>query len=940
MATWTVKELINDKYKLLGVPHFQRGLVWSKEAVARLLESLFYDTPCGTLILWEAKEPEKEGIQLPGAEQLKYLIIDGQQRIRSIHDVLTGLQTESFDIIEDSESEVDSDDNGNHEQQKIWCINLTRVPELSSLLDDTLQGYPLFIKAKDPRTPGWKRFKYNLVPLQMMLRREIVKDISKLLKPAPHTDADQVLRKVNSIKLFKRAQQILSREFPIIIKEERDGKNGINELVQIYNRINSGGVRVESEERAFAALVSIRYDTNKWLQDLFHEFHPRKALFEPADKFLDRDDILQRTKEKNFGFKLFMRTFVQTCNFHFNQGLGSGSFSFDTLTRSAIQKKLRDPGNAENFTALFDGSKAVLKYVRDIVRDDLYCDSFQFLPETLSLMPVFQLLLKYPQLVDLEKYRPLLRLAILRLMLANLTQRAILNLVSKIRRTNTLEECANIIQKVTVPSLSKMLKNSNSLQDRYILLLYWLERKHGACDFSYKNLPSGIPEGLKKLTKDTKEVPVEIQFKPEKQHIIPYSILEHMYDISGRSRISKHPINNIGNITYISSYLNSFEGGLGAKPINWRLDDINNFRNHFLLGTTDNCSTSEVLRLYDEIINDSVDQDEKMKKYEEFYAHRIELIADGFSNWLEELKQSLPRFDREEPVASLFAPTNYDKLRELDYDNIIEDSIIKIMEYGVTVRKLKETPLALYISAKKSKKQSLAQLRLKKTSIILKFHRINSDLARAIINVIHREKYETKDLNRDGVKHPLPVRENGIKDTEKVLRVIIDYLKDSKTDYSEEAKRVKRIVVTTSTKWSKSNEIDFFTKIKTNLQKDEFKAMQRMYDFCRSYGLEINWGNGNTMGSLNAYFNNPSRVKIFSVDTNGKLYLSFRYLDGDSFMESFRDYFAREVTHKLGLKLPDDFKNHSVRFDHWVPKVEGFINILKDLRDKYSQRPK
>jgi len=45
-----VKDLIGF-YGVMGIPHFQRGLVWSDENTSLLLESLYFDTPCGTIIL-------------------------------------------------------------------------------------------------------------------------------------------------------------------------------------------------------------------------------------------------------------------------------------------------------------------------------------------------------------------------------------------------------------------------------------------------------------------------------------------------------------------------------------------------------------------------------------------------------------------------------------------------------------------------------------------------------------------------------------------------------------------------------------------------------------------------------------------------------------------------------------------------------------------------
>lgn len=86
----TVQYLIGDLYDSIGIPHFQRGLVWGDDNTSLLLESLYFDTPCGTIILWQPEEQStsKYGIPLSTPDKLRYLVIDGQQRIRSLRGAL------------------------------------------------------------------------------------------------------------------------------------------------------------------------------------------------------------------------------------------------------------------------------------------------------------------------------------------------------------------------------------------------------------------------------------------------------------------------------------------------------------------------------------------------------------------------------------------------------------------------------------------------------------------------------------------------------------------------------------------------------------------------------------------------------------------------------------------------------------------------------------
>ena len=81
-------ESLLKHYASFSVPHFQRGLVWDTAATALLLESLFLDTPCGSLILWTPSRVREYGVPL--GDRPHYLIVDGQQRILSLHVVLGG----------------------------------------------------------------------------------------------------------------------------------------------------------------------------------------------------------------------------------------------------------------------------------------------------------------------------------------------------------------------------------------------------------------------------------------------------------------------------------------------------------------------------------------------------------------------------------------------------------------------------------------------------------------------------------------------------------------------------------------------------------------------------------------------------------------------------------------------------------------------------------
>lgn len=117
----TVSDIL-DLYPFLGIPHFQRGLVWGSDSVSSLLESLYYGTPCGSFVFWKARSNSDDGESLPIEENtternIEYLIVDGQQRIRSLY----GAFRDWYLNVEDDQEVTHG---STEKQQRIWLVNL------------------------------------------------------------------------------------------------------------------------------------------------------------------------------------------------------------------------------------------------------------------------------------------------------------------------------------------------------------------------------------------------------------------------------------------------------------------------------------------------------------------------------------------------------------------------------------------------------------------------------------------------------------------------------------------------------------------------------------------------------------------------------------------------------------------------------------------------
>ena len=332
-------ELLNA-HDLFGIPHFQRGSVWDVDEVALLLESLYYGTPCGTIILWQPARVGQHGIALARSSQ--YLIIDGQQRIRSLSRVVgngtadksSGPNEGAADHSADLADEVDKD-------SRIWCLNLGKVPELASTFEGG-KRYQLFRYAKDPRDKtdsereslrgAPKQDQDALLPLNWFVDKESATFRRLIRKDGHAAIAKQIGAVMNNASVNDRLRGMLSRNlFDVTVLGP---ECTLQDVVDVFNRINSAGKRVEAEERAFANLVAVCPEAERFLARFFENVFPDQPGHARGE--LKRDSLLQRQRENRFGFKLFMRVFVMALSYHANRAVGSSSLSFDSANTELL----------------------------------------------------------------------------------------------------------------------------------------------------------------------------------------------------------------------------------------------------------------------------------------------------------------------------------------------------------------------------------------------------------------------------------------------------------------------------------------------------------------------------------------------------------------------------------------------------------------------------
>ena len=96
---WNIKDVFNELEKgNMKIPRFQRGYVWERSKIVKLLNSIYEEHPIGTFFIWEASKEysnycrnidELNLPEHPEADKFQF-IIDGQQRITSLYVALKG----------------------------------------------------------------------------------------------------------------------------------------------------------------------------------------------------------------------------------------------------------------------------------------------------------------------------------------------------------------------------------------------------------------------------------------------------------------------------------------------------------------------------------------------------------------------------------------------------------------------------------------------------------------------------------------------------------------------------------------------------------------------------------------------------------------------------------------------------------------------------------
>lgn len=214
----TILNHIDSGY--MALPEFQRGYVWNRDQVRGLFDSLYRRHPVGGLLVWVTESDSAvyrgEGELAKGVVKL---LLDGQQRITTLYGIARG-----------------------------------RPPKFFEGAKSTLEGLRFHLETEE--FSFWQPVKMRDDPLWIDLSRLFEKGMTGVGEMAMRMQTDSNAA-TNLGKYVERLSRLLAiLEIDLHVEEVTGPDKTIDVVVDIFNRVNSGGTKLSKGDLALAKICS------------------------------------------------------------------------------------------------------------------------------------------------------------------------------------------------------------------------------------------------------------------------------------------------------------------------------------------------------------------------------------------------------------------------------------------------------------------------------------------------------------------------------------------------------------------------------------------------------------------------------------------------------------------------------------------------------------
>ena len=209
--------LDNIEYGYLALPEFQRGYVWGRDQVRGLFSSLYRRYPVGSFLVWttEADSVMTRGAG-PYAGAVIKLLLDGQQRATSLYGVMRGAPPAFFQGNDKAFSDL--------------------------YFDLRTEAFEFYGPVKMRDDPFW-------ISVTELFQRGVEELLNQV---AEHVIDNRTLVAYNN----RLARLTDVRDIDLHIEEITGRDKTVDEVVEIFNRVNSGGTKLSAGDLALARMCA------------------------------------------------------------------------------------------------------------------------------------------------------------------------------------------------------------------------------------------------------------------------------------------------------------------------------------------------------------------------------------------------------------------------------------------------------------------------------------------------------------------------------------------------------------------------------------------------------------------------------------------------------------------------------------------------------------
>jgi len=203
----------------IALPEFQRGYVWNRKQVRGLFESLYKRHPIGSLLVWATdSQSAKHKGETPLAPGVVKLLLDGQQRITSLYGVIRGRAPAFFD--------------GNIKTFTGLRFNLES--EEFAFFQSKMKNDPLWIDVTDAVKGGVDK-------VGVFVEKWL---LDPALAPKLPEYTSRLARLIGITGIEMHAEEVTGVDKTLDV------------VVDIFNRVNSGGTKLSKGDLALAKICA------------------------------------------------------------------------------------------------------------------------------------------------------------------------------------------------------------------------------------------------------------------------------------------------------------------------------------------------------------------------------------------------------------------------------------------------------------------------------------------------------------------------------------------------------------------------------------------------------------------------------------------------------------------------------------------------------------